>query len=232
MSDVISLVLISVLPVIFGITLHEAAHGYVARLLGDPTATALGRVTLNPIRHIDPVGSIVVPVAMLALTAGNFVMGWAKPVPINPNLLRHPRRDMVWVALAGPGSNLLMAIFWILALKGVLPADGMTLSSSVMNGIGNTAEQGGLAGQFMAEMAQVGITVNLVLLVLNLLPLPPLDGGRVLVGILPWTWAHKVASLENWGMPILLLLAITGVLGAILGPLVALLWFILSRLFL
>ena len=169
-----TLVLVGV-PVVFAITLHEAAHGYVARMFGDQTAWMLGRVTLNPLKHIYPVGTILVP-GVLLLTCAPFLFGWAKPVPVNFGNLRHPKRDMVWVAGAGPASNFVMAIFWALLLGAAAPG-------SV------------IASDGLQEVAQYGIMINLVLMALNLLPIPPLDGGRIAVGLLPGAASQALARL-------------------------------------
>ncbi len=187
------------LPVLFAITIHEAAHGYAARALGDRTAESLGRLSLNPLRHIDPVGTIIVPAVLMVL--GGFLFGWAKPVPVNFNNLQHPRRDMALVAVAGPLSNAAQAVFWGLLLKFLL------LSGS----------QGGVAIGF-TNMAVAGIVINLILMVLNLLPLPPLDGGRVLTGLLPEAAARKLDRLEPYGFFILLGLLAIGWLSLIMGP--------------
>ena len=200
-----SLVQISVLalPVLFAITLHEASHGYVARHFGDLTAYQAGRISLNPLRHIDPVGTILVPLVMF-LTSG-FLFGWAKPVPVDFGRLRHPKQDMLWVAIAGPASNLFMAILWIMIAK-------LALSSS-----------GGTVAAWFLAMAQAGITINVVLMVLNLIPLPPLDGGRVAVSLLPHPYAYRFAKIEPYGMFILiglLLLEFNTPGGLILSPLV------------
>ena len=190
------------LPLIFAVTVHEAAHGWVADRLGDPTARKLGRITFNPIPHIDLVVTILVPVAMLALTG--FLIGWAKPVPVVPARLREPRRDMAIVAAAGPGVNLLMALGWSLVLLfahrliHTLPAVAMPL----------------------LLMAVAGVFVNLVLMALNLLPVPPLDGGRILTGLLPPGAARVFARIEPFGLAILIALLVTNVLGMILGPVV------------
>ena len=199
---------IAALPVIFAITLHEAAHGYVARHFGDPTAWQAGRISVNPLRHIDPFGTLLVPALILVssyLVAGSAMLfGWAKPVPVNFGRLRHPKRDMLWVAAAGPAVNLLMAIGWaaMFKLDTMIPRNAYTLP--------------------LAEMSRTGIDVNLVLMVLNLLPLPPLDGGRIAVSLLPHSLAWKFAQLERWGFPILLLLMFTGILGDVMWPFVSL----------
>lgn len=204
MDSIIQGVAIWALPVIFAITLHEAAHGYVARYFGDFTAHAAGRISLNPLRHIDPMGTIVVPLTLFILTkltgGAGFLFGWAKPVPVNFGNLRRPKRDMLWVAAAGPGANLFMAILWALLIK---LADAMPQSDLTKP---------------MLLMGQAGIQINAVLLVLNLLPLPPLDGGRIAVSLLPHHLAYRFAQIEPYGMMILILLLFTGVLGAIIGP--------------
>jgi Zn-dependent protease len=186
------------LPVLFAITLHEAAHGYVARYFGDMTAHAQGRISLNPVRHIDILGTIVVPLAILLLSGGKFLFGWAKPVPVNYSALRKPRRDMAWVAAAGPGANLAMALAWALALKVSLF----------------------FPGAFFQEMARAGILVNLVFMFLNLIPILPLDGGRIVASLLPSRAAWQYARLEPWGIPLLLLLLVTNVLNFMLEPLI------------
>lgn len=187
------------LPVILAITLHEAAHGYVAKKYGDLTAYAQGRVTLNPLRHIDPMGTVIVPLLLLAVSSP-YLFGWAKPVPVNFGNLRHPKRDMLWVAAAGPGANLLMAFLWALVFK-----LGLAIPES------NFSEP-------MLLMGQAGILINVILLVLNLLPLPPLDGGRIAVSLLPQRIAYRFAQVEPYGFIILLVLLFTGVLGAVIGP--------------
>jgi Zn-dependent protease len=194
------------IPVIFAITLHEAAHGYVARHFGDMTAWRLGRVSLNPIRHVDLVGTIIVPLVLLGASkligGGTFLFGWAKPVPVNFQALRSPKRHMLWVAAAGPGANLLMALVWALLLKG---------ATSMPPGYFSTP---------LALIAQAGIVVNIVLMVLNLLPILPLDGGRIAASLLPERVSRIYARSEPLGFPILLLLLFTNLLGAILTPMV------------
>lgn len=188
------------LPIIFAITVHEAAHGYAAKYFGDMTAFHLKRISLNPIRHIDPMGTIVLPALLFFLQAG-FIFGWAKPVPVNFSNLRNSKKDMLWVALAGPGANLIMAIFWTIIYSNQLFFPNMAQS-------------------FIGVMAIAGIQINIVLMVLNLLPLPPLDGGRVAVSLLPYPWSGKLAGLERYGFFILIFLLATGILGAILSPLI------------
>ena len=200
-NALIQTIAVAALPVIFAITLHEAAHGYAARHFGDPTAWLQGRISLNPLRHIDPAGTILIPIAILLFSGGDFLFGYAKPVPVDFGRLRHPKKDMLWVAAAGPGANLLMACLWALMFKlsWLLPQFFSTP---------------------LARMAEIGIIINCVLMVLNLLPLPPLDGGRIAVSLLPHRLAFKFAQLERWGFPILLVLLFTGILGAVMNPLV------------
>ncbi|HRJ22498.1 MAG TPA: site-2 protease family protein [Thauera sp.] len=207
MDSLIPILAIWALPVLLAITLHEAAHGYVARHFGDPTADLAGRITLNPLKHIDPVGTILVPAGILALTtlfgAGGILFGWAKPVPVNFGRLRNPKADMLWVAAAGPFVNLLMAVAWGLLFR-----------------IAATSEPGAYTLP-MLKMADAGIQINAVLMVLNLLPIPPLDGGRIAVSLLPNRLAWRFARLEPYGFPILLVLLFTGILATILWPLIA-----------
>jgi Zn-dependent protease len=189
-----------VVPVLLGITVHEVAHGWIARKLGDNTAFMLGRLTLNPLKHVDPMGTILIPGMLLLLQTG-FIFGYAKPVPINWKNLRQPKRDMALVAVAGPVANLLMAVGWALLLRlGVLLGD---------------------SGLALVYMGVAGITINAILMVLNLLPLPPLDGGRVLTGLLPGPMAYKFSRIEPYGFFILIGLLVTGVLGLILWPLIS-----------
>ena len=199
MDSIIQGIAIYALPVIFAITLHEAAHGYVAKHYGDLTAYAQGRVTLNPLRHIDPLGTIIVPLLLIAV-GSHYIFGWAKPVPVNFANLRRPKRDMLWVAAAGPGANLLMAFLWALVIK-----FGLAMPES------DLAEP-------MILMGKAGILINAILLVLNLLPLPPLDGGRIAVSLLPRRIAYRFSQIEPYGFIILLILLFTGVLGAVIGP--------------
>lgn len=198
MDGLIQTIAIAAIPILFAITIHEAAHGYVARYFGDMTAYQQGRISLNPIRHIDPVGTILLP--LITLVLGGILFGWAKPVPVNFSALRHPKQDMLWVAIAGPASNLLMALFW-----------GMMVKVSWMF-------PGSYFAEPLLEMGQIGVKINVILMVLNLLPLPPLDGGRVAVSLLPHRQAYQLSRIEPYGMFILIGLAFTPVLGWILTP--------------
>jgi Zn-dependent protease len=204
LSPIIQTVALFAIPMIFAITLHEAAHGYVAKYFGDYTAYQAGRISLNPINHIDPVGTVLIPVALVVFTAGQFVFGWAKPVPVNFGNLRDPKRDMLWVAAAGPGANLFMALCWALILKIVVELPGNYFSSPLQ------------------QMAQGGVLINLGLMVLNLIPIPPLDGGRIAVSLLPHRLAYRFAMIEPYGLIIIVMLLATRVLGAVIWPLVTL----------
>jgi Zn-dependent protease len=199
--SVIQRLVVWAVPVLFAITVHEVAHGWVAKYYGDPTAMMMGRLTLNPIKHIDPVGTILVPGLLLLM--GGVVFGWAKPVPVTAENLRNPKRDMAVVALAGPMSNLLMALIWALLLK-----------------IGILLGQGGAewVARPLIYMGGAGITINFILMVLNLVPIPPLDGSRVVSGFLPDRLAWQMSRLEPYGMIVLLALLITGVLGMLIIP--------------
>lgn len=202
-NQLIQTVLIYALPVVFAITLHEAAHGYAARHFGDNTAAMMGRITLNPLKHIDPIGTILMPLLLYFATSGAFLFGYAKPVPVQFGRLRNPKRDMVWVALAGPAANFFQALGWAVLLV-VLAASGVQ-------------------ERFFLEMARAGVLVNLVMWAFNLFPLPPLDGGRILVGLLPWKQAYWVSRIEPWGFYIVLGLVLMGVLGSVwLRPLMSL----------
>lgn len=202
LAQIAQTIAVAALPLIFAITLHEAAHGYVARHFGDLTAYAQGRISLNPLRHIDWVGTLAVPILVLALSGGRFIFGWAKPVPVNFGNLRRPKRDMLWVAAAGPGANLLMALAWAILLKLAtwLPAAVYT--------------------EWLMQVARAGVILNVVFMVLNLLPLPPLDGGRIAFSLLPSGIAYHYGRLEPYGLVIVLALLVLGVLGTVLWPLI------------
>ena len=205
MQNIILTIAIYAIPAILAITLHEAAHGYAAKQLGDPTAYMLGRVTLNPIRHIDPVGTVLIPglllLGSLISGAGGILFGWAKPVPVNFGRLRNPKTDMVLVALAGPASNLLQAIVWVLLIRFlVVPMPE------------------GLAQQVFFETASAGVSVNLMLMAFNLIPILPLDGGRILEGLLPYRLPASYAQLERYGMIIMIILIASGLLNVFITP--------------
>ena len=203
MENIIQTVLIYALPVLFAITVHEAPHGYPAHHINKKTKNIQGRITLNPLKHIDPVGTILMPLLLYFATSGAFLFGYAKPVPVNFGNLRKPKQHMVWVALAGPASNFIQAIGWAVLLVAL---------------VGSGVEE-----RFFIEMARAGVMVNLVMWAFNLFPLPPLDGGRILVGLLPWKQAHMVSRIEPWGFFIVMGLVIAGVVGALwLRPLMAL----------
>ena len=191
-SGLIQTLSIAALPVIFAITLHEAAHGYAARHFGDNTAWALGRVSLNPMKHIDPMGTILMPLLLYFATSGAFLFGYAKPVPVRFGNLRNPKRDMIWVALAGPAANLAQAIIWGVLLY--------------------LLQGAGVSEPFFLKMCQGGVLVNVVMFAFNLFPLPPLDGGRILVGLLPYRQAEMVSRIEPWGFFIVMALVLTGVI--------------------
>jgi Zn-dependent protease len=205
-TNVVQVIAIYAIPVILAITLHEASHGYVALRFGDTTAFAAGRVSLNPFRHIDPIGTVVFPLAMLALAkllgGGAILFGWAKPVPVNFANLRHPKRDMMWVAAAGPFSNLVMALAWAAVAKVSISLPGSYFALP------------------LALMGAAGVFINVIFMVLNLLPLPPLDGGRMLVSVLPHRLAHAVSRIEPYGFVILIVLLVSGVLSFVLWPLI------------
>ena len=194
-TNIIQTIAIYALPVLFAITVHEAAHGYMARHFGDHTASMLGRVTLNPIKHIDPIGTILMPAFLYVATAGAFLFGYAKPVPVRFDQLRNPKRDMIWVALAGPASNLIQALIWGVLFY-LLAAAGVT-------------------ERFFVEMCRAGMLVNVVMFVFNLFPLPPLDGGRILVGLLPARAGMAVSRVEPWGFFIVMALVLTGVISSL-----------------
>jgi Zn-dependent protease len=209
--NLIQKIAIFALPVIFAITLHEAAHGYAALRFGDRTALMEGRISINPLRHIDLVGTILVPA--LAIFLGGILFGWAKPVPVNFGNLRRPKQDMLWVAAAGPAANLVMAIFWAGMVKLALLMPGSPYA------------------QPLALMGMAGITINAVLAILNLLPVPPLDGGRIAVSLLPHKQAYMLSKLEPYGLFILLGLLLTGLLGIIIGPFQQAFEFVMLKLF-
>lgn len=194
-ANLIQTVALYALPVLFAITLHEAAHGYAARHFGDNTAWQLGRISLNPMRHIDPVGTILMPLVLYFATSGAFLFGYAKPVPVRFGNLRNPKRDMIWVALAGPGANLFMALLWGIALYVLRGAE--------------------VSEPFFLKMCQGGVLVNVVMFAFNLFPLPPLDGGRILVGLLPYRQAELVSRIEPWGFFIVMALVIMGVISTL-----------------
>ena len=200
--SLIQKIIIWAIPVIFAITVHEVAHGWVALKFGDRTAQMMGRLTLNPFKHIDPVGTILVPAVLLVMPGINFIFGWAKPVPVSYRNLRRPKIDMAWVALAGPAANLLMAVIWsLIAALGV-----------------NLLQSGNAFGEAMAYMGAAGIIINSMLMMLNLLPLPPLDGGRILVSLLPGPLAWQVERIEPYGFIILVGLLYFGIIGMVLFP--------------
>ena len=202
-AHLIQTVALYAIPVLFAITLHEAAHGYAARHFGDNTAYMMGRITLNPLKHIDPVGTLLMPLILYFATSGAFLFGYAKPVPVRFGHLRNPKRDMIWVALAGPGANLLQALLW-----GIL--------SILLQGAG-------VEEYFFLQMCQGGLLVNVVMFAFNLFPLPPLDGGRILVGLLPYRQAELVSRIEPWGFFIVMALVIAGVVSTLwMQPVMAL----------
>ena len=209
----IQLLSLYAIPAVLAITLHEAAHGYTAKKLGDLTAYQEGRITLNPIKHIDLIGTLVVPAVLLLATGGKIAFGWAKPVPVNFSALRNPKRDMLWVAAAGPGANLLMAIGWALLFKLALIAPENYFSSPLL------------------EMSKGGILINLVLMVLNLIPVPPLDGGRIAISALPHAMAYNLAKLEPYGLLIIMLLMASGVLSSFMYPILGSIIGVLSFVF-
>jgi Zn-dependent protease len=206
-------VIVFALPVLFAITVHEVAHGWVASKLGDKTALMLGRLTLNPLKHIDLIGTVIVPLILLLL--GGFIFGWAKPVPVNPNNLKKPRRDMAFVAIAGPIANIIMAFIWaaIMKLGMILMAHGLKFALPIV------------------LMGNAGIIINLVLMILNLIPIPPLDGSRVVSALLPAKWAHKYDRIAPYGIFILLLLLVTGILHLFLWPPIVLLQKLIVTIF-
>lgn len=210
-ANLIQTIALYALPVLFAITLHEAAHGYAARHFGDDTAWQLGRISLNPMRHIDPVGTILMPLMLYFATSGAFLFGYAKPVPVRFGNLRNPKRDMIWIALAGPGANLFMALLWGIALYLLRGAE--------------------VTEPFFLKMCQGGVLVNVVMFAFNLFPLPPLDGGRILVGLLPYRQAELVSRIEPWGFFVIMALVLMGVLSMLwMQPVMALTYGLLNIL--
>jgi Zn-dependent protease len=202
-AQLIQTVAIYALPVLFAITVHEAAHGYAARHFGDDTAWKMGRVTLNPVPHIDPMGTVLMPLLLYFATSGAFLFGYAKPVPVRFGNLRHPKRDMIWVALAGPAANLVMALIW--------------------GGLFYVLHAAGINEIFFLKMCQGGVTVNVVMFAFNLFPLPPLDGGRIVVGLLPIKQAMAFSRLEPYGFFIVMALVVTGIVNSLwMQPVMAL----------
>lgn len=197
-AELIQFIVVAAIPMLFAITVHEVAHGWVARLFGDRTAESLGRLTLNPVKHIDPVGTVIVPLMMMVL--GGFIFGWAKPVPVNAGNLRNPKRDMVPVAIAGPGANLLMALGW---------AAFFQLINAMSSALGDAAN-------FFGQMARIGVFFNVLLMIFNLLPIPPLDGGRVLRGLVPETFGRQLDALERYGLIIVVGLLVFGLLSPVI----------------
>jgi len=199
MENALQLIAVYAIPVLFAITVHEASHGYVARMFGDNTAYVLGRVTLNPVKHIDPIGTIAVPLGMVILTG--FMFGWAKPVPVDWSSLRRPKRDMIWVAAAGPAVNLVMAILWAILFR--------------------VLQMAGVEERFFLQVANAGVQVNLVFMALNLLPIPPLDGGRIVAGLLPRNLSNAYSRIEPFGLFIIIGLLVTQTLNVVLQPFLA-----------
>lgn len=211
LNNIIQTILVYALPVIFAITIHEAAHAYAALYFGDKTAYSLGRVTLNPAKHIDPIGTIAMPLLLYFATAGSFLFGYAKPVPVHFSALRNPRRDTVWVVFAGPGSNFVQAFLW-----------GALLYVLILLGVNE---------RFFMEMCRAGMLVNVVMFVFNLFPIPPLDGGRIAVQLLPYRFAQPLARLEPYGFFIVMGLVIVGIASAIwMRPLMSLTYGLLNVL--
>jgi Zn-dependent protease len=228
-NHLVQTVAIYAIPVLLAITLHEAAHGYVARHFGDMTAHAQGRISLNPLRHIDLVGTIIVPIVIL--TFSKYLFGWAKPVPVNYSALRKPRQHMAWVAAAGPAANLVMAVLWVVLLRIGIGLSSRAEAWTEVAGLHGTAglvevvmRHGAGTAEYLIGISAAGVLVNLVLMLLNLLPIPPLDGGRILTSLLPVRAAGRFAKLEPYGLPLLLLLLFVPVYGSnalslILNPL-------------
>lgn len=210
-ENLIQTISIAAIPILFAITLHEAAHGYAARHFGDMTAYQQGRISLNPLRHIDPVGTILLP--LLTFLFGGILFGWAKPVPVNFAALRSPKKDMLWVSLAGPAANFFMALCWALLAKVAWSFPDNYFAEP------------------MQEMALMGIRINVILIALNILPLPPLDGGRMAISLLPHRQAYQLAKIEPYGMFILIFMALTPILGWILRPLVNSMYYVIQSIF-
>jgi Zn-dependent protease len=202
-GQLIQAIAVGAIPVLFAVTLHEVAHGWMARRHGDRTAEMLGRLSLNPIKHIDPVGTILVPILMLMFSP--FIFGWAKPVPVAFRNLNNPKRDMVLVAIAGPLANIAMGVFWALIFK-------LTASTGLATSAG---------GEWLMQMARIGIIINALLAAFNLLPIPPLDGGRVLRGLVSESVGHYLDRLEPFGLIIIVVLLVSGVLQVLVGPVLA-----------
>lgn len=201
MNELVQAITVFAIPVIFAITIHEAAHGYVARHFGDATAYLQGRVSLNPLKHIDPIGTIVVPIVLAVVSGGRFIVGYAKPVPVNFANLKNPKRDMIWVALAGPGANLVQAFLWLV--------------------LWIVCRKLGIREPFVAAVANAGFLVNCSVLAFNLFPVPPLDGGRVLVGLLPTRAAIAYSRIEPYGFFVVMALVAVGALNVWMQPVMA-----------
>jgi len=216
-TDILRQVAVSVIPILIAITFHEAAHGYAAYKLGDSTAKAMGRLTLNPLAHIDLFGTVLMPLILLIMTSGQFVFGYAKPVPVNPRNFRHMRQGMAISAAAGPGTNLLLAIASVVLLKIILFTSGMLPAEVISTVI-----------KPVAMMLTASVSVNIVLAVFNMIPIPPLDGGRVLMGLLPYKYSQSIERIEPYGFIIVLILLVTGVANLVLLPVIKILYSIVT----